>query len=302
MSGFWSTYIIVITLVTIGVLLLLTIPALPGRHREWPDDGTTGVTWDEDIKELRNPTPEWWLAIYYGAVFFAVLYMLIFGIGNFRGAMGWSSAQQYEGEVAAAQERFGRVIEELGEKDLTDLMVDEYAMQVGANLFAQSCAVCHGADGGGGPGFPDLGDDAWLWGGESDQVLTSILQGRSGMMPPQGPVLGDNLDAVVAYVRQLSGQSADAQLAAQGEEAFATICAACHAPDGTGNSLLGAPNLVDDIWLYGGSADAIRETLVNGRAGVMPAFADTLGEARGRILAAYVYGLPRDSGEESGDE
>jgi cytochrome c oxidase cbb3-type subunit 3 len=301
MSGFWSTYIIVITLVTIGALLLLTVPALPGRQREWPDDDTTGVTWDEDIKELRNPTPEWWLAVYYAALFFAVVYMLIFGMGNFRGAMGWSSAKQYEREVAAAQERFGNVIDELGEKNLMDLVADEYAMQVGANLFAENCAVCHGAGGGGGQGFPNLTNDDWLWGGEPDQILISILQGRNGMMPPQGPVLGDNLDAVVAYVRQLSGQSADAALAAQGEKSFTTICAACHGPDGTGNVLLGAPNLADDIWLYGGSTPAIRETLMNGRAGVMPAHADTLGEARSRILAAYTYGLSQ-SDPGGGDE
>jgi len=302
MSGFWSAYIIVLTLVTIGVLVLLTIPALPGRRREWPQDGTTGETWDEDIKELRNPTPEWWLAIYYGTLFFGVVYLLLFGVGNFAGALGWSSAQQYEQEVAAAQERFSGVIEELGEKDLADLIADEYAMQVGANLYAENCAVCHGADGGGGPGFPDLSNGVWQWGGEPDEILASILHGRNGMMPPQGPILGDSLDAVVAQVQRLAGQSVDAQLAAHGEQLFNTICAACHGLGGAGNPLLGAPDLTDDIWLYGGSTEAIRDTVVNGKAGVMPAHAVTLGEARSRILTAYVYQLPGDGGEEGGSE
>ena len=152
--------------------------------------------------------------------------------------------------------------------------------------------VCHGSDGRGATGFPNLADNDWQWGGSFEQILVTLENGRQAAMPPFAPVLGeDGTKEVIAYVRQMAGLDADAQLASAGQMRFQTICMACHGMDGKGNKIFGAPNLTDDVWLYGGSDAAIRETIVDGRNGMMPAFGETLTEERRRLLAAYVQGL-----------
>ena len=172
------------------------------------------------------------------------------------------------------------------------LAADGKAMATARNLFQVNCAPCHGSDGGGAIGFPNLADKQWQWGGDPDTVVQTIMAGRVAAMPPWGQVLGaQGVDQVVAYVQQLSGQQADATLAAAGKTQFETVCAACHGVDGKGNPLLGAPNLTDDVWLYGGDAATIKLTLENGRNGQMPAFGDRLGAERVRLLAAYATRL-----------
>jgi len=165
-------------------------------------------------------------------------------------------------------------------------------MSTAHNLFQQNCAQCHGSDGGGAVGFPNLRDASWQWGSDADSVVATIAAGRIAAMPPWGAVLGDQgVTEVVAYVQQLSGQQADATLAAAGEARFQQVCSACHGMDGKGNPLLGAPNLTDQIWLYGGDAATLRQTLVDGRNGQMPAWGDKLGEQRVKLLAAYTTKL-----------
>jgi cytochrome c oxidase cbb3-type subunit 3 len=159
-------------------------------------------------------------------------------------------------------------------------------------LFANNCAMCHGSDARGAASFPNLTDNDWLYGGSFDQVLTSINKGRIGTMPPWGPVLGDEgVTEVVAYVQQLAGLDADSQLAAAGEARYSTMCIACHGVDGSGNQALGAPNLSNNIWLYGGDAASLAESISAGRAGNMPSHENLLSEDRRRLLAAYVTGL-----------
>jgi cytochrome c oxidase cbb3-type subunit 3 len=165
-------------------------------------------------------------------------------------------------------------------------------METAGRLFRQNCAMCHGSDGRGAKGFPNLADDNWQWGGSHEQIMATLNNGRVAAMPPVAPVLGeDGVKEVVAYVQQLSGQETDPQLASAGEARFQMICMACHGMDGTGNQMLGAPNLTDDIWLYGGDAGTIEQGLRNGRNGQMPAFGESLSEERRKLLAAYVQGL-----------
>jgi cytochrome c oxidase cbb3-type subunit 3 len=172
------------------------------------------------------------------------------------------------------------------------LAADGKAMATARNLFQVNCAPCHGSDGGGAKGFPNLSDKQWQWGGDPDTVVQTIMAGRVAAMPPWGQVLGaQGVDQVVAYVQQISGQQADPTLAAAGKTQFETVCAACHGVDGKGNPLLGAPNLTDDVWLYGGDAATLKLTLENGRNGQMPAFGDRLGAERVRLLAAYATRL-----------
>ena len=163
------------------------------------------------------------------------------------------------------------------------------------NLFLTTCATCHGSDARGMPGFPDLGDEAWLYGGEPEMVLTSILNGRAGMMPALGPALGtDGITEVVAHVTIISGGQADAELAAAGAARFAMLCAACHGPTGGGNQMLGAPDLTDGNWLYGGDPETLATSIESGRNGQMPAHRPILGEDRARLIAAYVLSLSND--------
>jgi cytochrome c oxidase cbb3-type subunit 3 len=163
-------------------------------------------------------------------------------------------------------------------------------METAGRLFGNNCAMCHGSDGRGAKGFPNLADNDWQWGGSHEDILTTLNAGRMAVMPPHDAILGeDGIREMVAYVQQLSGQKADAEMAAAGKSRF-MVCAACHGAEGKGNQLLGAPNLTDDIWLYGGNPGDIEYTLLNGRNGVMPAF-NQLSEMHRKLLAAYVKSL-----------
>ncbi len=165
-------------------------------------------------------------------------------------------------------------------------------MSTAHNLFQQNCAQCHGSDGGGAVGFPNLRDANWQWGSDADTVVATIAGGRVAAMPPWAAVIGEpGVEEVVAYVQTLGGQQADATKAAAGQVHFQTVCSACHGMDGKGNPLLGAPNLTDEAWLYGGDAATIKQTVMNGRNGQMPAWGDKLGEQRVKLLTAYVTKL-----------
>ena len=171
---------------------------------------------------------------------------------------------------------------------------NEEAVKVGQRLFLQSCAQCHGSNARGGSGFPNLTDNDWLYGGSPENIHKTIMDGRQGLMVPWGEVLGeDGVREVASYVLSLSGRKVDVLEAQKGQPRFA-VCAACHGADGKGNQMLGAPNLTDDIWLYGGSRAAVEDTIRHGRHGVMPAWKDILGEDKIQLLSAYVYSLSQD--------
>ena len=165
-------------------------------------------------------------------------------------------------------------------------------MSIGHNLFGLYCTTCHGSDARGARGFPNLTDKDWIWGGAPETILQTISQGRTAAMPAWGEALGQQgVEEVIAYVLTLSGKQSPADMAAKGKERFAMLCVACHGADGKGNQTLGAPNLTDNIWLYGGSVSALRETISKGRGGAMPAHAELLGPIKTKLLASYVYSL-----------
>ena len=172
------------------------------------------------------------------------------------------------------------------------------ALEHGRSVFAANCATCHGSDARGAKGFPNLADGNWQWGGDPQAVLTSILQGRQAAMPPLAAVLGSDqavLETAV-YVQSLSGIKVDPSLAARGKPRFETICAACHGVEGKGNAALGAPNLTDDVWLYGSDFATIKAAIVQGRAGQMPAHQELIGETRARLVGAWVWSLSNNAG------
>jgi cytochrome c oxidase cbb3-type subunit 3 len=283
-----------------------------------------GHTFD-GIEELNNPLPKWWSTFFLLTIVWAFGYIALYGLGNWTGLLGWKSSNQgilniaeskaktlenlkkdsgvlvqYDREVAAADAKFGPIFEAYAARSIEDLATDEEALKVGQRLFIQNCSQCHGSDAHGTTGFPNLADKDWLYGGSPEVIKETIMNGRiaSGMMAWEGALGGDQgVKDVAAYVISLSGRSVDPELAKAGKAKFA-ICAGCHGPDGQGSLALGmpmgAPNLTDNIWLYGGSKRAIEESIRNGRAGVMPPWKDILGEEKVHLISAYVYSLSQD--------
>ncbi len=237
--------------------------------------------------------------LFYVTIAFGLVYLLLYpGFGGFAGILGWTSRGEHEVESQQAASQYGPIFNKYAQQDLAVLANDLDARAIGQRLFLTYCAQCHGSDGGGGFGFPNLRDKDWLYGGDPETIKASIMNGRNGMMPPMGQVLGSEsaVKEVANYVLSLSGSRHDPALAAQGKEKYATTCAACHGVDGKGNQAIGAPNLTDDIWLFGGSEKTIIETITTGRASQMPAHKDFLGEAKVHLLAAYVYSLSLEPG------
>jgi len=295
MTTGWSLFIIVLTIVNIlACVWLLRWTMKPRSANEKIGGGAdTGHTWDGDLREYNNPLPKWWLWLFYITVVFGIVYFVLYpGLGTWKGIKGWTQASQWEQENAAAEAKVAAYLAPFASMSIPELAANAQAMATANNLFQNNCAQCHGADGGGARGFPNLANSDWQWGGDPDSIVQTIAYGRIAAMTPWGEVLGEQgVDAVVAYVQQLSGQQSDPVLAAAGAEQFQTFCSACHGPDGKGMAAVGAPNLTDDVWLYGGDAATIKETVTNGRAGQMPAFQDKLGEQRVRLLAAYALKL-----------
>jgi len=295
MTTGWSLFVIVLTIVNIlACVWLLRWTMKPKSATEKIGGGAdTGHTWDGDLREYNNPLPKWWLWLFYITVVFGLVYFVLYpGLGTWQGIKGWSQSRQWEQENAAAEAKVAAYLAPFASMTVPELAANAQAMATANNLFQNNCAQCHGADGGGARGFPNLANADWQWGGDPDSIVQTIANGRTAAMTPWGEVLGaEGVEQVVAYVRRLSGQDHDAALAAAGETQFQTLCAACHGLDGKGMAAVGAPNLTDEVWLYGGDAETIRETVMKGRMGQMPAFQDKLGEQRVRLLAAYALKL-----------
>ena len=293
LNSFWNWFVIIITVASILGCWWLLHWTKGVSDRSGDDVGSTGHVWDEDLKELNTPLPRWWLHLFNITIVFALAYLVLFpGLGNFAGFLGWTQEAQYEDEMAAAEVAQEAIYARYSEMDPQALRADAAAMGTAGRLFRQNCAMCHGSDGRGATGFPNLADDDWQWGGSFEQIMYTLENGRMAAMPPWVAVLGeDGTQEVVQYVLQLSGQDADPQLASAGQARYQTVCMACHGMDGKGNQALGAPNLTDDTWLYGGDAEDIEYALRNGRNGVMPAFGESLSEERRRLLSAYVQGM-----------
>ncbi|MBE9567790.1 MAG: cytochrome-c oxidase, cbb3-type subunit III [Proteobacteria bacterium] len=296
-SEFWSWFIIAIA--GGGIIWLFFL--LQGTNKADTEEGVpTGHVWDEDLQELNNPLPRWWLFMFYFTMVFAIGYLILYpGMGSFKGLLGWTEIGEYEQEVADADAEFGPLFAQFEKTPVSELSSNAAAMKAGERLFVTYCAVCHGSDARGAPGFPNLRDGDWLYGGDAAVIEQSISHGRAGVMPAWEAPLGgeEGVNQVATYVMSLSGRDVDATLAEAGKTKFDMFCVACHQPDGTGNQALGAPNLADNVWLYGGSPRSIKETIAKGRNGIMPAHSEFLGKAKVHILAGYIYSLSNGSAE-----
>ncbi len=293
-SEFWSWFIIAI----VGGGIIWLVYLLMGTNKAETEEGVpTGHVWDENLEELNNPLPRWWLWMFYITIVFSIGYLILYpGMGSFKGILGWTEVGEYEAEVAAADAEFGPIFAKFEQTPIPALAADAAAMKAGERLYVTYCAVCHGSDARGATGFPNLRDNDWLYGGSPEQIEATLLHGRNGVMPAWETSLGEEgIDQVASYVMSIAGREVDTASAEAGKAKYDMFCVGCHMPGGTGNQALGAPNLTNNIWLYGGSPRAIKETLAKGRNGRMPAHGEFLGSAKVHILSAYVYSLSHQS-------
>jgi cytochrome c oxidase cbb3-type subunit 3 len=294
MTSFWSLWISVIVLGSIFGCLWLIYITRKNQPFDSQTDQTMGHSFD-GIEELDNPMPKWWLWLFVGTCIYALAYLIVYpGLGSFQGVANWSSAGQWEAEVAEGEAKYGPIFAAYAQKSIPELAQDAEAMKVGQRLFANNCAVCHGSAAKGAIGFPDLTDRDWLYGGDPDTIKQTILYGRNANMPAKGlnPAMSKgDVDDLTHYLLSFSERTDDKAAAKRGQAMFATACAACHGADAKGIQAAGAPNLSDNVWLYGGTFARINQSITHGRAGVMPAQKEVLGEDKVHLLAAYVYSL-----------
>ncbi|MGB0203676.1 MAG: cytochrome-c oxidase, cbb3-type subunit III [Neptuniibacter sp.] len=295
MSAFWSAWVTVITLaVILGCTWLLLATRKSQPHQDTTEE-TLGHEFD-GIEEYDNPLPKWWFQMFIATVIFGLAYLTLYpGFGTFQGLLGWSSHGQWEEEMKHAEETYKPVFAKYAALPVEELVANpenENGLKMGQRMFANNCSLCHGTAATGAHGFPNLTDADWLYGGDAATIKASIANGRSGAMPPWGAVLGEEgVRDVTNYVLSLSGAESDAEAAARGQTQFQALCTACHGADGKGLPILGAPNLTDDVWLYGGSFEKVAHSIRNGRAGVMPAHKDLLSDEKIHLITAYVYSL-----------
>lgn len=280
-----------------------------------PDVETTGHEWD-GIEEFNNPLPRWWLWILYATIAWGVWYTIAYPAwpliqGATAGYQGFSTRANVATEIAAVETANAGKMAELAAIDLATLSdnpdLQQFAVSGGAAIFRANCSQCHGSGAAGAKGYPNLLDDDWLWGGSIDEIAYTVTNGIRNEQSPDArwtemPAFGDmleksDIEAVVNHVLAISGQEHDAALAATGADVFAENCASCHGDLGEGSRDMGAPALNDAIWLYGGDAATLTETVSKARFGVMPAWSEQfragvgLDQAEINAVAAYVHQL-----------
>jgi cytochrome c oxidase cbb3-type subunit 3 len=291
-SNFWSVFVTAVTLggiIACGLLLWMA-----GRKKvAATSDNTTGHVWDEDLVEMNNPLPRWWVWLFVITIVFGLAYLAAYpGLGTFAGKLGWTQLGEYQNEMDKARAELAPLYARFADMKPEDMARDPQAHAIGERLFMNNCAQCHGSDARGSKGFPNLADGDWLHGGTPDKIRETIAQGRTGVMPPMAAAVGSPEDVrnVSHYVLSLSGSPHDSLRASLGKSKF-SACAACHGMDGKGNAALGAPNLTDDVWLHGWGEAAITAMINNGKTNQMPAQAEKLTEAQIKVLASYVWSL-----------
>ncbi|WP_455003484.1 cytochrome-c oxidase, cbb3-type subunit III [Cardiobacterium hominis] len=273
-------------------------------------------TWDGDLKEMNNPMPGWWLSLFYLMIAFAIAYLFLYP-GVYKGSKGWTQLTQYQQESRRVDARSAEYFRHYAGKSVEDLAKDTDALAIGRRIFLQNCAVCHASDAGGTPGnYPNLTDKDWIWGGTPENIINTITNGHTGAMPAGGALISvtpgqapsaedqQKLEDVSNYILALGGYEHDQALAEKGKELYSTSCVACHGPDGKGNPVIGGINLADQTWLYAEDSEDpaalktfIQNQIQHPRNNVMPAWKDILGEAKIKVVAAYVYSLSQDESE-----
>jgi cytochrome c oxidase cbb3-type subunit 3 len=271
---------------------------------------TTGHEWD-GIKELNNPLPRWWLWTFYACIVWAIGYTVLYPAWPLvssatSGLLGYSSRAELAQTMAAVEDANGAIVSRIAQLPVEEILVDpelaRFATSAGASSFRVNCSQCHGTGAAGSPGYPNLNDDAWIWGGTAEEIYLTIAHGvrsptdpdtRYNMMPNFGAdeiLDAESIDQIAAYVASLSGVDGGADTP-QGRQLFADNCAGCHGEAGAGMRETGGPDLTDKIWLYDGSLEAITAQIERPRHGMMQAWSEKLDDATIKELTIYVHGL-----------
>ena len=292
-SGFWGYYIAGVVLLGIVWCLWLIF-----SQRKWLGARTvtvqdTGHVWDGDLRELNNPVPRWWTVMYVVMCIFGLGYLVLYpGLGTFTGSLGYTSAQEVRQDQAQQDALVKPLYDKFAKLDIPAIAVDMEARVIGQRLFLNNCAQCHGSDAKGSTSFPNLVEGDSLYGRTPEALQASITNGRNGVMPALQAVVDARTAGDIAhYVRSLSGLAYDQIRVIRGKREYLNNCVACHGADGKGNKTLGAPNLTDDVWLYGSSEATIVHSILNGRNNRMPAQEHVLTADQIRLLTAWVWGL-----------
>jgi cytochrome c oxidase cbb3-type subunit 3 len=293
-NGGWGIYIAVVT----GVGIIWCLYLLFSQRKTnvtYEADGSvadTGHVWDGDLRELNNPLPRWWMWMFVLSCIFAIVYLVLYpGMGTYEGSLGYTTRNAHEASVVQANQQLKPVYAKYMSMDAKQVAADPAAREMGQRLFLNHCAQCHGSDAGGSKGFPNLADTDWLYGGDTQDIKQTLIAGRAGVMPAFAHLESAQVSDVANYVRNLSGLAADQIKVGRGAEVYKSNCAACHGAEGKGMAAMGAPNLTDKVWLYGGSEATIIETILKGRNGMMPAHETILTPEKIHLLTAYVWGL-----------
>ena len=300
-SSFWSYWITAIALGGVIFVTVILISQLRAKTNKPGEEHLKPHVWDDNLQEYNHPMPRWWVFMFLGGVIAALIYFWAYpGLGAYKGAFGWTSTGVYEQEMADAKVALDPQYAQYLQTPIEQLAQNENAMKLGERIFQNNCAQCHGSAATGAKGFPNLTDSDWLYGGWPQAIERTILGGRNGVMASQAEALKTPvaINDVANYVLSLSSSPHDAVAAARGKDKF-TLCASCHTAEGTGalsdqtgvSHAVGAPNLTDKIWLYGGNLKTITETISNGRNNVMPSWECYLGQAQVHVVAAYVWSL-----------
>jgi len=294
MSDYWSWFVIALVVINLAGCVWLLWYTARKRGGSLPTGETTGHVWDGDVTEYNKPLPRWWINLFYLTIIFTIGYLVLYpGMGNVDGTLGWSAREQHATSRAEADTAFAERFARYSAMPVEEIARSPEALAAGRNLYAHSCAQCHGSDARGARGFPNLTDGVWIYANDEATLLATISHGRAMAMPALGSAIGDDaaITAVASYVQSLSGISVDPGLAAAGKSSYEMTCAACHGIDGTGMPMLGAPNLTDADWLYASDLETIRYGIINGLASQMPGFEPVIGPDRVRLIAAYVHSL-----------
>jgi cytochrome c oxidase cbb3-type subunit 3 len=294
-NGFWGYYVALVALAGIAWCLWLIF-----SQRKWlkPQPGEvqdTGHVWDGDLREMNNPVPRWWTMMYVIMCLFGVGYLLLYpGLGAYQGSLGYTSALEVQQDQAAQDASVKPIYARFAKMDIPQIAADPEAHLIGERLFLNNCAQCHGSDAKGSVSFPNLVDGDSIYGRQPEVLLATITLGRNGVMPAFGATIDAGTAGDIAqYVRSLSGLAHDQIRVVRGKREYMNTCAACHGPEGKGTKALGAPNLTDDVWLYGSSEATITYGILNGRNNRMPAQGQALTSDQIRLLAAWVWGLSK---------
>lgn len=293
-SSGWGIYIALVTGVGI-VWCLYLLFSQRKTNVTYEADGSvadTGHVWDGDLRELNNPLPRWWMWMFVLSCVFGIVYLILYpGMGTYEGSLGYTTRNAHDASVVQANQQLKPVYAKYMSMDAKQVAADPAAREMGQRLFLNHCAQCHGSDAGGSKGFPNLADTDWLYGGDTENIKQTLIGGRAGVMPAFAHLESVQVSDVANYVRSLSGLAADQIKVGRGAEVYKANCAACHGAEGKGMAAMGAPNLTDKVWLYGGSEATIIETVLKGRNGMMPAHETILTPEKIHLLTAYVWGL-----------